>query len=32
MAAPLSPPIENWIVSASEGNPFFLLALVNHWV
>ncbi|QJR34376.1 AAA family ATPase [Gemmatimonas groenlandica] len=32
MAAPLSPKVEDWIVSASEGSPFFLLALVNHWV
>ena len=32
MAAPLSPTVEDWIVSASEGSPFFLLALVNHWV
>lgn len=32
MAAPLSPSVEDWIVSASEGSPFFLLALVNHWV
>ena len=32
MAAPLSSQLEDWIVSASEGSPFFLLALVNHWV
>jgi len=32
MAAPLSPQLEDWIVSASEGSPFFLQALVNHWV
>lgn len=32
MAAPLSPLVEDWIVSASEGSPFFLLALMNHWV
>lgn len=32
MSAPLSPQVEDWIVNASEGSPFFLLALVNHWV
>ncbi|WP_309669923.1 AAA family ATPase [Gemmatimonas sp.] len=32
MSAPLSPVVEDWIVNASEGSPFFLLALVNHWV
>ncbi len=31
MAAPLSPKVEDWIVSASEGSPLFLRALVNHW-
>jgi DNA-binding SARP family transcriptional activator len=31
MLAPLSPEAEDWIVSASEGSPFFLLALMNHW-
>ena len=31
MAAPLSPQVEDWIVNASEGSPFFLMALVHHW-
>jgi DNA-binding SARP family transcriptional activator len=31
LAAPLMPNVEEWIVSASEGNPFFLRALMNHW-
>jgi DNA-binding SARP family transcriptional activator len=31
LAAPLMPGVEEWIVSASEGSPFFLRALMNHW-
>lgn len=31
MAAPLSQNAEDWIVSASEGSPLLLQALVAHW-
>jgi tetratricopeptide (TPR) repeat protein len=31
-AVPMSPETEQWMVSASEGNPLYLQALVNHWI
>lgn len=32
LSAPVSDELGGWFVNASEGNPLFLRALVNHWI